>query len=131
MAVRHGIPGRLSEEDVAELDANPWMVLPTLVAAGPLEADLVLPAPGEPGPFSLADPGEALALLESCGFVAVDVGRLEGAWTFDDHAADDWKKFLCVEPVSDWPGGGTLPAMAGSSAPGGLAAGIVRSSASV
>ena len=25
-----------------------------------------------------------------------------------DHTADDWKKFLCVEPVSDWPGGGTL-----------------------
>ncbi len=25
-----------------------------------------------------------------------------------DQAPDDWKKFVCVEPVSDWPGGGTL-----------------------
>ena len=25
-----------------------------------------------------------------------------------DLAADDWKKFVCVEPVSDWPGGRTL-----------------------
>ena len=25
-----------------------------------------------------------------------------------DFADDDWKKFVCVEPVSDWPGGRTL-----------------------
>ncbi|MBR2838943.1 MAG: hypothetical protein IKE55_09185 [Kiritimatiellae bacterium] len=25
-----------------------------------------------------------------------------------DMAADDWRKFVCVEPVSDWPGGRTL-----------------------
>ena len=25
-----------------------------------------------------------------------------------DFGPDDWKKFVCVEPVSDWPGGGTL-----------------------
>ena len=25
-----------------------------------------------------------------------------------DFEPDDWKKFVCVEPVSDWPGGGTL-----------------------
>lgn len=25
-----------------------------------------------------------------------------------DQAPDDWRKFVCVEPVSDWPGGGTL-----------------------
>ena len=25
-----------------------------------------------------------------------------------DLAADDWKRFVCVEPVSDWPGGRTL-----------------------
>lgn len=25
-----------------------------------------------------------------------------------DLAADDWRKFVCVEPVSDWPGGRTL-----------------------
>lgn len=25
-----------------------------------------------------------------------------------DQEADDWRKFVCVEPVSDWPAGGTL-----------------------
>ena len=25
-----------------------------------------------------------------------------------DLAAEDWRKFVCVEPVSDWPGGRTL-----------------------
>ena len=25
-----------------------------------------------------------------------------------DLAADDWMRFVCVEPVSDWPGGRTL-----------------------
>ena len=25
-----------------------------------------------------------------------------------DHGPDDWRRFVCVEPVSDWPGGRTL-----------------------
>lgn len=70
----------------AGLDENPWMFVPTLFGAGPLDADLALPGPGEPGPFSLADPGETAALLESCGFRDVDIARHEHAWAFD--AAD-------------------------------------------
>ena len=67
----------------AELDANPWMFVPTMYAAAPLNADLTLPARGEPGPFSLADPDEGRALIETCGFRDVDVVRLERAWRFD------------------------------------------------
>lgn len=30
------------------------------------------------------------------------------AYVVDGQSADDWKKFVCVEPVSDWPDGRTL-----------------------
>ena len=73
----------------AELDANPWMFVPTLYAAEPLNADLPLPARGEPGPFSLADPDEGRALIETCGFCDVDVVRLERAWRFDSATSTD------------------------------------------
>ena len=32
----------------------------------------------------------------------------EGADRVCDHEPGDWRKFVCVEPVSDWPGGRTL-----------------------
>ena len=32
----------------------------------------------------------------------------EGGDCVCDHVASDWRKFVCVEPVSDWPGGRTL-----------------------
>lgn len=81
--------GRFAAAVWAELDANPWMFVPTMFAAGPLDASLVLPGPGEPGPFSLADPEETMTLLDACGFCDVDVVRHERAWTFDRDAADD------------------------------------------
>ena len=31
-----------------------------------------------------------------------------GEETPSDHGPDDWRRFVCVEPVSDWPGGRTL-----------------------
>lgn len=67
----------------AELDANPWMFVPTLFGSGPLHADVALPGPDEPGPFSLADPEQTARLLESCGFHDVDVVRSEQAWRLD------------------------------------------------
>lgn len=30
------------------------------------------------------------------------------AYVVAGHEADDWRRFVCVEPVSDWPGGRTL-----------------------
>ena len=73
----------------AELDANPWMFVPTLFAVEPLKAELTLPGPDEPGPFSLAGPDTSRALLETCGFRDVDVVRLEHAWRFDAATATD------------------------------------------
>jgi SAM-dependent methyltransferase len=80
--------GRFAAAVWAELDANPWMFLPTMFAAEPLGAELVLPGPDEPGPFSLADSKRTAELLESCGFVDVDVVRQEGLWSFDINTAD-------------------------------------------
>jgi len=81
--------GRFAAVVWAELDANPWIFVPTLFAAGPLGAALTIPGPGEPGPFSLADPEQTATLLDSCGFREVEVVRKEGAWTFDEASADD------------------------------------------
>ncbi len=72
----------------AELDANPWMFVPTLFGVGPLQAELALPGPDEPGPFSLANPEQTTKLLESCGFHDVEVVRSEHAWQLDPQTID-------------------------------------------
>lgn len=51
--------------------------------------------------------GRAIAIVSSGNTKAI-VWNPDTAYVVDDHGPDDWKKFLCVEPVSDWPGGGTL-----------------------
>ena len=79
--------GRLVAVAWAELEANPWMFLPNLFAAGPLEAELIAPGPDEPGPFSLADVAKTVSLLESCGFRDVSVTHQDGAWTTDRTSA--------------------------------------------
>lgn len=86
-SVRPG--GRLVAVVWAELDSNPWMFVPTLFGAGPLDAEPMLPGPHEPGPFSLADPVLTTSLLETCGFCDVEVARHEQAWTFDARTADE------------------------------------------
>ena len=55
--------------------------------------------------FALLDPGlkRAIALVSSGNAKAViwnvgEDGRLH------DFAADDWRRYVCVEPVSEWPG---------------------------
>ncbi len=93
--------GRLVAVVWAELEANAWMFVPTMFAAGPLHAELTLPAADEPGPFSLADPEGSGALLERCGFRDVDVVRLEHAWSFDPASATDAiAQMLSVGPLA-------------------------------
>ena len=79
--------GRFVAVAWAALEANPWMFLPNLFAAGPLQAELTPPGPDEPGPFSLGDPAKAAAVLESSGFRDVTVTRQDGAWTADPGTA--------------------------------------------
>jgi SAM-dependent methyltransferase len=83
-----------------ELGANPWMFLPNLLAAGPLQAELTPPGPGEPGPFSLADHAATASLLESSGFRDVAVTPHDGVWTADAATVDDAiSRLLSVGPM--------------------------------
>jgi SAM-dependent methyltransferase len=52
---------------------NEWMLLPGAAVASVTGVLPQMPAPGEPGPFSLADPGRARAVLEAAGFGSVIV----------------------------------------------------------
>ena len=74
------------------------------------EVDHIFDLPAAPKhEFAIFDPGlrRAIALVSSGNAKAV-VWNPDARNVMADHAADDWRKFLCVEPVSDWPGGGTL-----------------------
>ena len=59
--------------------------------------------------FALVDPG----LRRAIAVAAAGAGRTV-VWNpgvdeqLPDFEPDDWRKFVCVEPVSDWPGGRTL-----------------------
>ena len=59
--------------------------------------------------FAVIDPGlkRAIALVSSGNDRAVVWNCGEGA-RLADFAPDDWKRYVCVEPVTDWPGGRTL-----------------------
>ena len=74
------------------------------------EVDHIFDLPAAPKhEFAIVDPGlgRAIALVSS-GNTKTVVWNPDTRNVMSDHTADDWRKFLCVEPVSDWPGGGTL-----------------------
>lgn len=99
-ALRPG--GRLACAVWGPLFDNPWMFVPTLAAAPVLGAGLTLPGPGEPGPFSLADPGHVHALLGEAGFVEVAVEEVGGARVLTaDHVDEDVRMLLEVGPLGD------------------------------
>lgn len=59
--------------------------------------------------FAILDAGLKRAIaLASSGNTKTVVWNPGPEGKLPDFEADDWKKFVCVEPVSDWPGGGTL-----------------------
>lgn len=67
--------GRLACAVWGPLADNPWMTHPTLAAAPVLGLELPTPQPDQPGPFSLAEPSRATALLDQTGYedIAVEV----------------------------------------------------------
>lgn len=81
---------------------NPWMFIPTLASAGVLGANLALPGPGEPGPFSLADPGYFESLLGHAGFNNIVVTSLNSSRVITTaHANDEVQALLEVGPVGE------------------------------
>lgn len=64
--------GRLAFTCWQEPSRNPWMLEP-IVAAMPVLGPPQLPAPGSPGPFSLADPEVIRSTLERAGWSGIDI----------------------------------------------------------
>jgi SAM-dependent methyltransferase len=52
---------------------NEWMLIPGAAVATVLGSPPPMPGPGEPGPFSLSDPGRVHAVLDAAGFGSVVV----------------------------------------------------------
>ena len=74
------------------------------------EVDHIFSLAAEPKhEFAVLDPGlgRALAVVSSGNTKAV-VWNPGPEGKLPDFGPDDWRRFVCVEPVSDWPGGGTL-----------------------
>lgn len=68
--------GRLAFVCWQALPRNPWVMRPMQVAAQVIELPAP-PAPGTPGPFSLADPDRVRAILDGAGFRDVTVDAFE------------------------------------------------------
>jgi SAM-dependent methyltransferase len=97
-ALRPG--GRVSLVVWQGVEANPWMLVPTLAAVGPLGSPWVPPGPDDPGPFSLADPDRVRSVLGSAGFTDVDLGSFSsGAHLRVDAVEDDAARLLQIGPM--------------------------------
>lgn len=81
--------GRLACVVWGPLPDNPWMFMPTLAAGPVLNAQLTIPGPNEPGPFSLADRDRVIAVLSGAGFLAVSVETVTGSRLITTASADD------------------------------------------
>jgi SAM-dependent methyltransferase len=66
-------PGRLAFACWQQVFANEWMLVPGMAVMTAIGTPPPMPAEGEPGPFSLADPGRVKSVLEEAGFGGVNV----------------------------------------------------------
>ena len=94
--------GRLACAVWAPLAENPWMFVPTMTAAAVLNAELTIPGPDEPGPFSLAEPDRVTAILTDAGFTDVGITPVPGARVITTATADDDVRMLFeVGPLAE------------------------------
>lgn len=99
-ALRPG--GRLAGAVWGPLGDNPWMFVPTLAAAPVLGAELALPGPGEPGPFSLAEPERITTLLSDAGFHDVTIAPVTSTRLIEEaRGRDSVGAMLEVGPMGD------------------------------
>lgn len=80
-------PGRIAFVCWQDLLANEWIML----TAGPALQHVPLPdlgEPGEPGPFSLADPEHTESILAAAGFADVQFDAVEAPMRLGDDAGD-------------------------------------------
>jgi len=78
-ALRPG--GRLLATAFRDIAENPWLPLAVIGAAPFIGALPPLPLPGEPGPFTFADPDVPRALLQTAGFVDIEIVAVDTAVT--------------------------------------------------
>ncbi|HVE95012.1 MAG TPA: methyltransferase domain-containing protein [Acidimicrobiales bacterium] len=94
--------GRLAAMAWGPVGANPWMFLPTMTAAQVLGADLPLPDPGAPGPFSLADDTLVDDLLTRAGFRDINIDVVEGKREIGDvPGVNDVRVLLETCPLAE------------------------------
>ena len=97
-AMRPG--GRLAASVWQHLDRNPWMALTNSTATQIMGiARPALPAPGAPGPFSMADPDATAALLAAVGFVDVDVQPVDAPFVFEGDGTAAAERVLSAGPL--------------------------------
>jgi SAM-dependent methyltransferase len=97
-ALRPG--GRVSLVVWQGVEANPWMLVPTLAAVGPLGSPWVPPGPDDPGPFSLADADHVRSTLGAAGFTDVGLaGFSSGASLRADALEEDAARLLQIGPM--------------------------------
>jgi SAM-dependent methyltransferase len=94
--------GRLACAVWGPLADNPWMFVPTLAAVQVLNAELTLPEPGRPGPFSLDHADRIHEVLTAAGFVDTAVERIEGSRHItSETAGDNVTTLLAVGPLGN------------------------------
>jgi SAM-dependent methyltransferase len=97
-AVRPG--GRLAASVWQHLERNPWMMLTTATAMQVLGMDRPpLPAPGGPGPFSLADPDTTTALLAGAGFADIAMESIDAPFLFEGDGSAAAERVLSAGPL--------------------------------
>ena len=68
--------GRVAFSCWQEVAANEWMIVPGMAVVGVTGELPQMPGPGEPGPFSLADPALIERILGDAGFRSIEVARV-------------------------------------------------------
>lgn len=97
-ALRPG--GRLAASVWQQLIGNLWLMLPTATAMQILDCERPpLPEPGQPGPFSMADPDATTALLTGAGFVDIDIRAVEAPFVFEGDGIAAAERVLSAGPL--------------------------------
>ena len=92
--------GRLAASVWQHLDRNPWMALTNSTATQILGiARPALPAPGAPGPFSMADPAATAALFTGAGFVDVEFESVDAPFVFEGDGSAAAERVLSAGPL--------------------------------
>lgn len=92
--------GRLAFACWQDLFANEWMFVPGAAALGAAGMAPTLPAPGEPGPFSLCDPTVIADVLGAAGFGDVTVTPVSSTVEVPEDRLDEAATASCAVGVA-------------------------------